>query len=170
MKNLSFIGFFLLSLILQIGLFNRFFFAGYLNPYAYVGFVLLLPLSIKRSALLLWGFLLGFSIDVFENSGGVHTAASVLIAYLRPLLVNLVSSRLDSDRQDLSWSKFPLLALMAYALIGLFIHHFALFTIEQFSWGDFGMLLVRSTSSSLFSFSILLLVLIWFKQKRNSAL
>ena len=77
---------FILLLMAQVLIFNNFNFLGYINPYPYILFILLFPVNGNKYGLLAASFLLGITMDLFCNSGGVHTAACVLLAYLRPYL------------------------------------------------------------------------------------
>lgn len=88
---------FIVILGLQVLLFNHLAFNGYITPFIYPLFILLLPFDIKGWSLLLWAFLLGISIDTFSNSLGMHASALVLIAFLRPWVINLISNRTDFD-------------------------------------------------------------------------
>ena len=66
---------------------------GYMNPYIYLLFILLLPFETPRWLLLLSGFALGLTMDLFTGTLGMHTAATVLAAFVRPYLLNLLASR-----------------------------------------------------------------------------
>ena len=147
-----------ISLVLvQVLIFNQVQFSGFFNPYIYVLFILLLPLSTPRYLMLISAFLLGFVIDVFSNSLGVHSAATVFVAYIRPLVIRLISNRED-DRSDypglnqnkLSW-------FINYAFIVVFIHHAILFYLEVYTFANFFNTLYRVILSSLFSIIVIVL-------------
>jgi len=53
----------------------------YVIPYLYFLFILWLPFSINRFALMFVAFLTGLSIDYFSGTPGLHAAPCVLIAY-----------------------------------------------------------------------------------------
>src|SRR5699024_10263302 len=74
---------FVLLILIQVFLLNNINLMGYINPYLYVLFIILYPVTGNKTTLIILSFLLGLSIDIFENSGGVHAAASVCIAYIR---------------------------------------------------------------------------------------
>jgi rod shape-determining protein MreD len=61
-------------------------FLGFIMPLPYLLFIILYPVNGNRSGLLITSFLLGLTMDVFSNSGGVHAAACVTLAYFRPYL------------------------------------------------------------------------------------
>lgn len=147
-----------ISLVLvQVLIFNQVQFSGFFNPYIYVLFVILLPLSAPRYLILVSAFLLGFVIDVFSNSLGVHSAATVFVAYIRPLVIRLISNRED-DRSDypglnqnkLSW-------FINYVFIIVFLHHAILFYLEVYTFANFFNTLYRVILSSLFSIIVIVL-------------
>ena len=59
-------------------------------PYFYFVFILWLPFRTTRTVVLFSGFVVGLLIDMFYKTPGLHTAAVVLIAYLRPFIINLL--------------------------------------------------------------------------------
>ena len=118
---------FLVAVLVQVLFLNQVQFSGYINPYFYIVFVLLLPLSTPRYLLLLLGFLIGLTIDIFSDSLGIHAAATVLIAYIRPFVIRVISTR-EEDRNDfpgLLQNKFGW--FFSYVTILVLAHHFVLF-------------------------------------------
>ena len=146
------------SLVLaQVLIFNQVQFSGFFNPYIYILFIILLPLSTPRYAVLMLAFFLGLVIDIFSNSLGIHSAASVFIAYLRPLVIRLISNRED-DKNDYpglhqnkpSW-------FINYVAIMVVLHHLVLFYLEVYTFSNFFNTLYRVILSSLFSIVIVVL-------------
>ena len=151
-------GFMFIALVfIQVLLLNQVQFSGFVNPYMYVLFVLLLPLNTPRYAVLLLAFLLGLSIDIFLNSLGIHTAATVFIAYIRPYIISSISSR-EEDRSEYPGLKQNKLRwFVLYSSIMVFIHHFILFFLEVFTFTDFFGTLYRIFLSSVFTIFVIVL-------------
>ena len=84
---------FIFLILLQVLILNNMNFSGFVNPYLYILFVLLLPFETPRWFLIFTSFLLGLSIDIFSDSLGMHAFASVSIAFLRPYVLNFISPR-----------------------------------------------------------------------------
>ncbi len=61
---------FIALLLLQVLVCNQLNFMGSLNPYVYVLFVLLYPISSNRMNLIFIAFTLGLILDLFLDSGG----------------------------------------------------------------------------------------------------
>lgn len=148
---------FLVAVLVQVLFLNQVQFSGYINPYFYIVFVLLLPLSTPRYLLLLLGFLIGLTIDIFSDSLGIHAAATVLIAYIRPFVIRVISTR-EEDRNDfpgLLQNKFNW--FFSYVTILVLAHHFVLFYLEYFTFSHFFYTLLKVIFSSVFTIFIIVL-------------
>ena len=111
----------------------------FVTPYLYFLFILWLPFSTSRFALLLIAFLFGLTLDYFSGTPGLHAAPCVLIAYLRPFLINLLISQEGAELiyaepsiKSLGWAPYSL-----YIVVFTFIHHFYLVLLEWIQFGNF---------------------------------
>ncbi|MGQ8338437.1 rod shape-determining protein MreD [Sunxiuqinia sp. A32] len=149
---------FIILVVIQVILLNNIQFSGYVNPYMYVLFILLLPFETPRYLILILGFLLGLVIDVFSNTPGIHASATTFLAFLRPQVISLISSR-DSIEVDSSprVKSMGMRWFWRYALILVFGHHLFLFFIEVFTFSGFIHTLLRSLLSTGFTFIIILI-------------
>ena len=131
---------------------------GYMVPYIYLLFILLMPFETPRWMQLLAGFILGLGIDLLENTPGMHTAATVLIAFIRPYLLSLLAPRdgYDSDTFP-RVHYYGFVWFLKYTLILVVIHHFMLFYLEVFQLKEFFSTLFRVVLSSILSASTILL-------------
>jgi rod shape-determining protein MreD len=143
---------FVLLVLLQVLVFNNIQLGGYLNPYIYVLFLLLMPFETPRWLLLVAAFGLGISIDVFTNTLGMHAAATVFMAFIRPFVLNAIAPR---DGYEIG--TFPRLFFYGfkwffkYSFILILAHHFVLFYLEVFSFAHFFHTLSRVLLSTVFS-------------------
>ena len=94
---LRYAGLFILLILLQVVVFNNLQLSGYINPYIYVMFILLLPYEISGWLLLGLGLLTGLTVDTFMNTIGMHSSATLFMAFLRPYVLNLFTDREDID-------------------------------------------------------------------------
>lgn len=146
------------SLVLvQVLIFNQVQFSGFFNPYAYLLFIILLPLSTPRYLILILAFLLGLIIDIFSNSLGVHSAATVFAAYARPLVIRVISNREDDKSDFPGLHQNKLIWFVNYVIIMVLLHHAVLFYLEVFTFTNFFNTLYRVVLSSLFSIIIIVL-------------
>ena len=128
---------FISLVLIQVLILNQVQFSGFVNPYMYILFVLLLPLNTPRYAVLILAFLLGITIDVFSNTIGIHAAATVLIAFIRPLIIRIISDREEnrSEYPGLKQNKFRW--FLYYTVLMVLIHHSVLFNLEIFTFFRF---------------------------------
>ena len=143
--------------LMQVLIFSQVQLSGFFNPYIYILFIILLPLSTPRYAVLILGFLLGLVIDVFSNSLGIHSAASVFIAYLRPLVIRIISNREDDKNDYPGLHQNKLSWFISYVSIMVLLHHFVLFYLEVYTFANFFNTLLRVILSSLFSIIVIVL-------------
>jgi rod shape-determining protein MreD len=148
---------FVVIVLIQIVLMNNIQFSGFINPYFYILFIILLPINIPRYLLLILGFILGITIDIFSNTPGIHASATVFIAFLRPFIIN--SYNLDDQEKMMipSILNIGVKWFIKYLVIMIIAHHFFLFFIEVFSFSGFLHTLLRCILSSIFTFVFILI-------------
>ena len=122
---------FILLLVAQVLIFNRIDLFGYINPYPYVLFIILYPVNGNKSGLLVASFFLGLLMDMFWNSGGVHDAACVILAYYRPAIFKF-SFGLSYEYQTVKLNDVLTPERFSFILLAVVIHHFVLFVLEIF--------------------------------------
>lgn len=157
---------FFVFLSLQVLIFNNINLFGYLNPYPYVLFILLYPVNSNKSVLLLGSFALGILLDIFCNSGGIHTTASLILAFIRPTLFKF-SFGLSYEYQTVKIADKISPERITLLLLAIFIHHFILFYLEYFRIGLLFTILSRTLLSTLFTFTICLLIIYLIKPNKR---
>lgn len=150
---------FILFVLVQGLILNHVNIGGYLNPYLYVMFILLLPFDISRPQSLIIAFLLGYSVDLFAGTPGMHAFASVFAAFSRPFLISSLSKRDDDDIETRPTIRsMGIRWILYYSSILVLIHHSVYFFIESFRITEFFQTLSRSLLSSLLTVVMILLV------------
>lgn len=153
-------------LLLQLLIFNNINLLGYLNPYPYVLFILLYPVNNNKSILLLGSFAFGILLDMFCNSGGIHTMASVILAYIRPSLFKFAFG-LSYEYQTVKIADKISPERITLLLLAIFIHHFVLFFFEYYRFDLILTVLTRTLFSTLFTFIICLLIIYIIKPSKR---
>ncbi|MEJ6794951.1 MAG: rod shape-determining protein MreD [Flavobacteriales bacterium] len=141
---------FILIVSIQILVLNNIFFFGYINPYAYILFIIMLPISISKNQLLILSFFLGLVIDMFQNSMGSHAFASVLIAFLRNYILGALTPQIRNKNQgsiEYSIKEFGIQSVLIYTTLMTIIHHLVLFSLEIFEFKPIYILLKTIPSS-----------------------
>ena len=157
---------FLVFLALQILIFNNINLFGYLNPYPYVLFILLYPVNSNKSVLLLSSFTLEILLGMFANSDGIHATASVILAYIRPSLFKFAFG-LSYEYQTVKIADKISPERITLLLLAIFIHHFILFFFEFFRIDLIVIVLFRTLLSTLFTFTISLLIIYLIKPNKR---
>ncbi len=157
---------FILLLAGQILIFNNLDFLGYINPYPYVLFIILYPVNGNKTGLLLASFFLGLTLDMFCNSGGVHAAASLLLAYYRPYIFKF-SFGLSYEYQTVKLNDVLTMERFSFLLIAVIFHHFTLFLLEIFRFTYLFEILLKTIVSTLFTLLICILIIYLIKPNKR---
>jgi cell shape-determining protein MreD len=152
---------FVLFLIIQIIILNEVPpIHQFITPYLYFTFLLWLPFGTNRLTMTIVGFFLGFSLDIFTNTPGLHAAAATLVGYLRPTVLNLLLSIETSEEVNkepsvgsMGWGPF-----LIYVFALTFIHHFYLVLLEWLQFGSFTYFLGKVFATSIMSVLLILIV------------
>lgn len=143
---------FVLYLALQILLVRNVVLFDYAFCFIYIACILLLPNEISFTWLLLIAFVIGIIVDTFYNTLGMHAAATVLMAYCRPLIVR---AQIDvpglETRIEFGLRQLGVGAFFRYIFVLALLHHTVLFFIEASSLTLIIPTLIRVAASTLFT-------------------
>lgn len=110
----------------------------YFQVMIYPLLMIILPLNISRIQLMLIAFGMGFIIDLFYISPGVHSSALVFTAFIRQLVLNIMEPR-GGYKVNISPTIYHLGInwFLSYAAIMILLHHLIYFSLEIFSFEHF---------------------------------
>ncbi len=149
---------FMVVIIFQILVMDNVMISGYMVPYVYLLFILLMPFETPRWMVLISGFFLGLGIDLFEHTLGIHTAATVLLAFVRPYILNLLAPRDGYETETFPRIHFyGFTWFLKYTVLMVLVHHLPLFYLEVFQLQNFLSTLLRVILSSALSASTIVL-------------
>ncbi len=157
---------FVLLIIVQILIFNKLNFFGFINPLIYILFIYWYPIKENRTTFLIVSFLLGLCVDMFSDTLAINAAATVTIAYFRPVLMRFVfgvnyefqSFKLNSSTKA---QQFTFLALL------IVIHHLTYFILEIFSFSNSLLILQKTLVIGLSTLILSLLFISLFSTKKE---
>ena len=155
---------FVVLILVQVLLLNNINYNGYIDPYIYILFILLYPLNGNRGLLLIVSFLLGLSVDIFGDSGGVHAAACVVLAYIRPVLLRSIFG-ISYEFQTLKLGNVSIAERFLYVTLMTITHHIILFSFEIFSLSLWLLILKKIIFCSIFTILLSMIILILFGRK-----
>lgn len=164
-KPFNSITLFISLLLLQVFVLNNILFLGFINPYIYIAFVFSYPLKENRVPFLFYCFLLGLGIDFFSDTGGIHTFATVFIAYLRLFFVRIYFRKTASDFTFFQLNSEPFGKVFNFITTLTIIHHFIYFSFANFSFQNFSNVILNTLYSSIFTLILYFLGTYIFKKK-----
>lgn len=130
---------FVVLVLAQVFVLNNIYLSGYINPFVYLLFIMLLPFNIDRIWLLILGFVTGLSVDLFSGGViGLHAGATTFAAFLRPYIIRVISSQREFESsitpsiKDMGFGWF-----LNYTLLFTLAHHLYYFLLEKFSFSGF---------------------------------
>lgn len=139
----------------------------FIVPYFYFVFILWLPFKMGRTALLLISFSVGMVTDMFFKTPGLHAAACVLIAFVRPFLINLLLPKEATDWGNEEPSKKTMGAVpyATFLIILTLMHHFYLILLEWMQFGSFLYFIGKLVATTLISLFLIMITDLFLNRK-----
>jgi rod shape-determining protein MreD len=128
----------------------------------------LLPFDVPHILQITIGFFLGITVDIFYDTLGIHAASCVLIGYMRPYIINILTPKGGYDKvSEVSVITMGFQWIFTYAAIIILIHHFTLFVLEMWGIKLILPLVSKTLASSLFTLTVFTLFQYLFQPARN---
>ena len=139
----------------------------FIVPYVYFLFILWLPFETKRFWLMVIAVAYGFSLDYFLGSHGLHAAVCVLIAYLRPFVIDVLVSRETSEMnyEAPTPKSMGLTQYMVYVVSLTLLHNAYLVFLEWIEFGNVWYFLGKVFATSLVSLLLITITEMLFVRK-----
>lgn len=159
---------FILLVLLQVLVFNNIQVFNYLTPYIYILFIIILPFETPKWLLLLSGFVLGYTVDIFSGTGGIHAAASTFAAFLRPWFQNLAPAK-----QEFEPGMEPCIRMLGfkwffvYSLLLTTAHHIMFYFLEVFRLSNFLKTMQYALINVVFTMIFIILIQYLFPGKKR---
>jgi hypothetical protein len=139
----------------------------FIIPYIYYLFILWLPFSVNRFWLLITGFVTGLTLDYFTGQIGVHTAACVLIAYVRPFIISVLTPKdlsefnyREPSPKAMGWAPYSV-----YVFILTVLHHGYMTFLQWLQFGSFGTFLIKVIATTGISMLLMYTIELLFPRK-----
>ena len=163
-NTLRFIG----LVLLQVLVIDNIRLGYYIHPCVYILFILLMPFNTPKWKLLINGFFIGMTIDLFCGTPGLNAAATVFMAFLRPMVINGMTRRKDINENDEpSLNNMGVSWFLIYASLLLLAHNLLLFLLELFSFKLFHIIIIQTILSVASFILVLFLILMLFKKSNK---
>jgi hypothetical protein len=164
LKNIFRIAFFIL---IQVYVLNKIHLHRFIVPYLYFLPILWLSFSIPRTGLLFIGFVTGLTLDYFMMTPGLHAAACVLIAFVRPFVIGILTPKDTSEfnyrepsPRAMQWTPY-----IIYVFILTLLHHGYMVFLEWLDFGSFLGFLIKVVSTTVISMLLIITVELLFPRK-----
>ena len=152
-------------ILLQVLVLNQILFSAYINPFLYVLLIISLPHKTPKWFLLIYAFLLGFLIDLFSSSLGFHSTASVLIAFIKPIISKIsIPHNILGEMDEICLQKIGTKAYITFSLLLIITHHGCLFTLEHLSFNF--IIFSKIIASSIVTLIIVLITQLLISKKK----
>jgi hypothetical protein len=156
---LQLIGKVLVYLLAYVFVANQLSLFGVALCFSYTGAILLLPISTNPVRILLFSFIAGFAMDIFHSSPGIHTSSCLLMAFFRASFLNwMVPAGGYEENMNISIPSMGFRWYLPFSLGLLFMHSFLYFLLDYASFGQFGMVLLRSVLSAILTCASIVLL------------
>ena len=159
---------FILLILVQVLIIKNIELGRFINPFIYVLFIIVLPFETPKWLLLLSAFVLGISIDMFYDTAGMHAAATVFMAYIRPGVLKLFSPRDGYEfgtQPTVQYLGVPW--FLSYSGILISLHHLVLFYTEIFRFSEFFSTFFRVIISSIVTIILVTIIQYLFNKKAD---
>ncbi|MDE5686562.1 MAG: rod shape-determining protein MreD [Paramuribaculum sp.] len=128
----------LVLLLVQVVVLNRICLFGMAVPFAFIYIILRLPLTMSKEWLFTVAFLIGLTVDVFSDTGGINTIGTLSIAALRRPILHLYFPREDELTDPFpSIHSLGMLTYFKYTLSITAIFCIIVFLLEDLSFFRF---------------------------------
>jgi len=163
------LGRFVVLVFLQVFLLKNISFYNLSVPYPYILFIFLLPFETPNLLLFALAFIMGITIDAFYDTPGLHTAACVLLAFVRILFISITVQKDGFDNEpEPTLNNMGFTWFFTYIVVLTLVHHFFLFSLEAFNFSEMQYTIGRVLMSSIFTvFLILISELLFFRRKER---
>jgi hypothetical protein len=140
-----------------------------INPYIYFLFILWLPFKIGRKLLMVLGLATGLALDYFTKTPGLHAAPCVLIAYLRPFLINLLITQegVEANYEEPSIKSLGFASYFMYVAVLTLMHHAVLFLLEALQFAGLWYFMAKTLLSVAISLLLILITELLFVRKQK---
>lgn len=136
-------------------------------PMFYPLIILLLPLNSPGWLSMLLALATGMLMDYFSNTPGMHAAAMVLVAFIRPYLLDLFFQQSVKELGAVVPSLFRmgLGSFLIYCSVAILVHHLFFYTLQIWSFKQILYILLKTILSGVLTLLLVLLSQLLFAQR-----
>lgn len=157
---------FVVLVLVQALILNHIVLFGYAVCFIFIYFLVRIPLTVSTNWLLTLGFLLGLSVDMLSDTPGVNALGCTLLASMKSPVYFAYEQHDDKTRdKELGMSSMGWFSFSKYLLTMSAIYCFIVTTIECLNYVSAIEILIKSASSAVFTFLVIIAVDSLFNKK-----
>jgi rod shape-determining protein MreD len=136
-------------------------------PLIYPLILLVMPVNTPSWLTMLLGFIIGIIMDTFNNTPGLHAAAGVLLGFIRPRLLALFFQKNIKDLGEITPGlyRMGITSFTLYIAMAIVVHHFLYYFLQEWSIGNFFVVLFKTIVSGIISILLILIMQLIFAKR-----
>lgn len=148
---------FIIMILAQVIIFNNLCLFNVAIPIVFIYFIIKLPITLSANWVLTLSFIIGFCIDIFSDTHGMHSLACSIIAMMRRNILRLYFQREDDlTNPEPSIHSLGIGVYTKYVFTIVLLYNTLIFLIESFSIFNLGLLILRIIASTLLTFLLII--------------
>jgi cell shape-determining protein MreD len=160
----------LIFILVQVILFNKLTLFDIARPFPYLIVILYLPIRLPRWQGLITAFTIGFVIDIFNYTYGIHAASMLLMYFLRDFFLHAILGVTEEEAgKEPHINTLGSSTFLLYLLGMVFVHHLSIAILDELDWAKTLLILIRTFVNSFFTILVLLVIEIIFFYKRGKS-
>ena len=165
-KTITYITFGLILILFQQLIFNNINLFGYVNPFIYILFIIYYPIKNNRILFICLSFCIGLTVDIFSDTLGLHSAACLVLTYLRPVILKIAFG-LAYIHQVIKFQNIDFKNRFVYLTLCTVLHNFIIFSLEIFNFLKFSYIIEKVFLTTLFTVFLSLIFSYLFKPSKK---
>lgn len=153
--TVNYILLFIALVVLQAVLFNNLVLFHSAVALVFLYLIVEMPMTMSTNLVLTVSFLLGLSVDIFQDTPGLNAMSCTIVGMLRRPIFHLYTPRdeeFTSKRLCINTLGVP--CFLKYSLTMVVVYCVCYFSLESLSYFDFQRLIERIVASTIFTFVV----------------
>lgn len=156
-------------LLFQVLVFNQIHLLDYITPLV-IGYMLVcVHRGTSRSAILIWGFIMGLLFDIFTNTAGMAAASLTLVGMIQPVILKMMSPRDSAEDFVPSITTMGFWRYILFVLILMLVLHGAFYMLDAFTLSDWQLTLISIAGSTVLTTIIIIFIELLVRSKRKNS-
>ncbi len=148
---------FIVLMLFQITVFNNVYLGGYINPFLYILFIIMLPTRMNKSYIITLSFLAGLCIDIFSNTLGFHAFCATLAGFSRIIFADkIITGNGDTEIDTPSIKSVSFYNFFVYSIIVTLVYNFSYYVLDFFTFQDLLQIIVHTILNSIITWLLII--------------